>query len=63
MRRQFELTGLGYQFLAYPVLDGQRMDSFMRKRLRKVYVDVIYQRMRLHSMRKQSDMQKESFDR
>jgi hypothetical protein len=62
MRWQFELTGLGYQFLAYPVLDGQRMDSFMRKRIAKGCVDAIYQRMRLHSMRKQSDIQKEGFD-
>ena len=32
-RLQFELTGLGYEFPAYPVPDGQTMDSFLRKRV------------------------------
>src|SRR6185437_1093264 len=32
-RLQFELTGLGYEFTAYPVPDGQTMDSFLRKRV------------------------------
>ncbi|HMH11794.1 MAG TPA: hypothetical protein VK578_01680 [Edaphobacter sp.] len=31
-RLQFELTGLGYEFPAYPVPDGETMDSFLRKR-------------------------------
>ncbi len=32
-RLQFELTGLGYEFPAYPVPDGHTMDSFLRKRV------------------------------
>ena len=32
-RLQFEMTGLGYEFPAYPVPDGQTMDSFLRKRV------------------------------
>ncbi len=32
-RLQFELTGLGYEFPAYPVPNGQTMDSFLRKRV------------------------------
>lgn len=32
-RLQFELTGLGYEFPAYPVPCGQTMDSFLRKRV------------------------------
>jgi error-prone DNA polymerase len=32
-RLQFELTGLGYEFPAYRVPDGQTMDSFLRKRV------------------------------
>ena len=32
-RLQFEMTGLGYEFPAYPVPDGQAMDSFLRKRV------------------------------
>ena len=32
-RLQFELTSLGYEFPAYPVPDGQTMDSFLRKRV------------------------------
>jgi len=32
-RLQFELAGLGYEFPAYPVPDGQTMDSFLRKRV------------------------------
>jgi error-prone DNA polymerase len=32
-RLQFELTGLGYEFPAYSVPDGQTMDSFLRKRV------------------------------
>lgn len=32
-RLQFELTGLGYEFPAYPISDGQTMDSFLRKRV------------------------------
>jgi error-prone DNA polymerase len=32
-RLQFELTDLGYEFPAYPVADGQTMDSFLRKRV------------------------------
>ncbi len=32
-RLQFELTGLGYEFPAYPVADGETMDSFLRKRV------------------------------
>jgi len=31
-RLQFEMTGLGYEFPAYPVPDGETMDSFLRKR-------------------------------
>ncbi len=31
-RLTFELTGLGYEFPAYPVPDGENMDSFLRKR-------------------------------
>jgi error-prone DNA polymerase len=30
---QFELSGLGYEFPAYPVPDGETMDSFLRKRV------------------------------
>jgi error-prone DNA polymerase len=33
VRLQFEMTGLGYEFPAYPVPDGQTMDSFLRKRV------------------------------
>jgi error-prone DNA polymerase len=32
-RLQFELTGLGYEFPAYPVPEGETMDSFLRKRV------------------------------
>jgi error-prone DNA polymerase len=32
-RLQFELTGLGYEFPAYPVPSGETMDSFLRKRV------------------------------
>src|SRR5277367_3397022 len=32
-RLQFELTGLGYEFPAYPVPAGETMDSFLRKRV------------------------------
>jgi error-prone DNA polymerase len=32
-RLQFELTGLGYEFPAYPVSSGETMDSFLRKRV------------------------------
>ena len=32
-RLQFEMTGLGYEFPAYPVPDGETMDSFLRKRV------------------------------
>jgi error-prone DNA polymerase len=32
-RLQFELTNLGYEFPAYPVPEGQTMDSFLRKRV------------------------------
>jgi error-prone DNA polymerase len=32
-RLQFELTGLGYEFPAYPVPDGETMDSFLSKRV------------------------------
>jgi error-prone DNA polymerase len=32
-RLQFQMTGLGYEFPAYPVPDGQTMDSFLRKRV------------------------------
>jgi len=32
-RLQFELTSLGYEFPAYPVPDGETMDSFLRKRV------------------------------
>jgi error-prone DNA polymerase len=31
-RLQFEMTRLGYEFPAYPVPDGETMDSFLRKR-------------------------------
>jgi error-prone DNA polymerase len=31
-RLQFEMTGLGYEFPAHPVPDGETMDSFLRKR-------------------------------
>jgi error-prone DNA polymerase len=31
-RLQFEMTGLGYEFPAYPVPDGETMDSFLRRR-------------------------------
>lgn len=31
-RLEFEMTGLGYEFPAYPVPDGETMDSFLRKR-------------------------------
>jgi error-prone DNA polymerase len=41
-RLQFEMTDLGYEFPAYPVPDGQTMDSFLRKRaeegIRKRYL-------------------------
>jgi len=32
-RLQFQMTGLGYEFPAYPVPDGETMDSFLRKRV------------------------------
>jgi error-prone DNA polymerase len=32
-RLQFEMTNLGYEFPAYPVPDGETMDSFLRKRV------------------------------
>ena len=32
-RLKFELTGLGYEFPAYPVPEGETMDSFLRKRV------------------------------
>jgi error-prone DNA polymerase len=32
-RLQFELTGLGYEFPAYPVPESESMDSFLRKRV------------------------------
>ncbi len=32
-RLQFELAGLGYEFPAYPVPNGETMDSFLRKRV------------------------------
>lgn len=32
-RLQFQLTGLGYEFPAYPVPPGDTMDSFLRKRV------------------------------
>lgn len=32
-RLQFEMTNLGYEFPAYPVPDGESMDSFLRKRV------------------------------
>jgi error-prone DNA polymerase len=32
-RLQFEMTGLGYEFPAYPVPGGETMDSFLRKRV------------------------------
>lgn len=32
-RLQFELTGLGYEFPAYQVPDGETMNSFLRKRV------------------------------
>ncbi|RZU39388.1 DNA polymerase III subunit alpha [Edaphobacter modestus] len=32
-RLQFEMTGLGYEFPAYPVSDAETMDSFLRKRV------------------------------
>jgi len=32
-RLQFEMKDLGYRFPAYPVPDGQTMDSFLRKRV------------------------------
>ena len=32
-RLQFQLTGLGYEFPAYPVPDADTMDSFLRKRV------------------------------
>ena len=34
-RLNFELTGLGYEFPAYPVPDGETMDSFLSKRTRE----------------------------
>jgi error-prone DNA polymerase len=41
-RLQFEMTALGYEIPAYPVPDGQTMDSFLRKRteegIRKRYL-------------------------
>jgi error-prone DNA polymerase len=32
-RLQFQMAGLGYEFPAYPVSDGDTMDSFLRKRV------------------------------
>ncbi len=32
-RLEFELDGLGYEFPAYPVPEGETMDSFLRKRV------------------------------
>ena len=32
-RLQFQMTGLGYEFPAYPVPDGETMGSFLRKRV------------------------------
>jgi error-prone DNA polymerase len=32
-RLEFEMTRLGYEFPAYPVPDGETMDSFLRKRV------------------------------
>jgi error-prone DNA polymerase len=32
-RLQFQMTGLGYEFPAYPPPDGETMDSFLRKRV------------------------------
>jgi error-prone DNA polymerase len=32
-RLEFEMTNLGYEFPAYPVPDGETMDSFLRKRV------------------------------
>jgi error-prone DNA polymerase len=33
LRLQFEMTNLGYEFPAYPVPDGETMDSFLRRRV------------------------------
>ncbi len=32
-RLQFQMTGLGYEFPAYPVPEGETMDSFLRRRV------------------------------
>ena len=61
-RLQFELAGLGYEFPAYPVPDGQTMDSFFASELRKASVVAIYRRMTLRSTPKPSSRQSVSCD-